>query len=124
MSNVVQEDRYIMSDIVANNNKFWNIIRHGDHSVITQWGRVGEDGQSKTFAHSSQYEAEKFYGSKCREKEKKAYVKQKTLSNTANHKVESLQSHSLAEVAKKQIQTNNPLVLKLVDYLSKVNVHN
>ena len=43
MAATVKESRYIMADIEANNNKFWNIFLYEDNSVKTQWGRVGED---------------------------------------------------------------------------------
>ncbi len=119
---LVKESRHIMADIENNNNKFWNILLYEDNTVITQWGRVGEPGQSKSFPHSDRHRAEKFYDSKCREKTKKGYNESKVLAGSTA-KVQTVQHHNLAEVAKKQISTNSPLVLKLVEYLSQVNVH-
>lgn len=121
MSNIIKEARYIMADIEANNNKFWNIIHYADHTVTTQWGRVGETGQSKSFPHSDEYSADRFYQSKCKEKSKKGYNESKVVINGT--KLEAVPSQNLAEVAKKQIATNSPIVLDLIKYLSKVNVH-
>ena len=45
---MVKEARYILTDVVDNHNKFWNITLNGT-SVKTQWGRVGEEGASKPF---------------------------------------------------------------------------
>ena len=50
MANVTKEARYILTDLENNNNKFWTIRLFDDSTCETQWGRVGENGQSKSFA--------------------------------------------------------------------------
>ncbi len=117
MSTMVKEARYILTSLENNNNKFWNIRLFDDQTCETQWGRVGENGQSKSFAGAS----ETFFNSKCREKEGKGYKPQKTLGNGASSK--TMENDKLADVAKSQIVTNSPETLALVTYLAKANIH-
>ncbi len=117
MSTMVKEARYILTSLENNNNKFWNIRLFDDQSCETQWGRVGENGQSKSFAGAS----ETLFNSKCREKEGKGYKPSKTLGNGASSK--SMENDKLADAAKDQIVTNSPETLALVTYLAKTNVH-
>ena len=42
MATIVREERYIKSDYKNNNNKFWYIRQFDDHSVTTEFGRVGK----------------------------------------------------------------------------------
>src|SRR5688500_7979295 len=115
--NVVKEARYVLTNIAANNNKFWNIRLFADGSCETHWGRVGEDGQRKVFPGATEY----YFESKCREKAGKGYKPQKTLGNTAGGS--NLDGAKLAEVASAQIGTNSAETMKLVTYLARVNVH-
>jgi poly [ADP-ribose] polymerase len=112
----VKEARYVLTNLSSNNNKFWNIRLYADGSCETHWGRVGEDGQRKTFPSYT----ETAFDSKCREKEGKGYKPQKTLGNGAG-KVAT--NDRLAEAAAEQIETNSPETMKLVTYLARVNVH-
>ncbi|MES2459759.1 MAG: WGR domain-containing protein [Armatimonadota bacterium] len=114
---VVKEARYVLTNLSANNNKFWNIRLYGDGTCETHWGRVGESGQRKTAAGFS----ESAFDSKCREKQGKGYQAQKTIGNAASGT--DLASEKLAEVATRQIETDSEETLKLVTYLARVNVH-
>jgi poly [ADP-ribose] polymerase len=114
---VVKEARYVLTNLSANNNKFWNIRLYGDGTCETHWGRVGESGQRKTAAGFS----ESAFDSRCREKQGKGYQAQKTLGNAAAGN--DLASEKLAEVAAQQIETDSEETLKLVTYLARVNVH-
>jgi poly [ADP-ribose] polymerase len=114
---VVKEARYVLTNLSANNNKFWNIRLYSDGSCETHWGRVGESGQRKTATSFS----ETAFDAKCREKQGKGYQAQKTIGNAASGN--SMASEKLAEVAAKQIQTDSEETLKLVTYLARVNVH-
>lgn len=118
-----REERYILANVGNNNNKFWNISQNGT-AVTTHWGRVGDTGQSKTFPHSSTYSAESFFESKCREKERKGYVKQRVLIDSTPN-IQVVQASSLEAVARAQIKTNNsPELDELVKFLTKTNIHN
>lgn len=116
-ASVVKEARYVLANIAANNNKFWNIRLFGDSSCETHWGRVGEDGQKKWAATFS----EPSFDSKCREKENKGYKLQKTLNNSIGGG--NTNNDKLAEAAVSQIGANSPETLKLVAYLARVNIH-
>ena len=66
---ILRSAKYIKSDVANNNNKFWYIEEYDNATVTTRWGRVGEDGQSKTKDFGSQCAASTFYDKKCKEKE-------------------------------------------------------
>ena len=92
--------------------------------MTTHWGRVGDDGQSKAFPHSSDYEAEKFFNKKCREKEQKGYTVQRTINNGASGPtVKVMEDRNLESIAKSQIQTNSPELDRLISYLASTNAH-
>lgn len=114
---IIKEEKYICVEIDTNNNKFWNIELHDNNDVITKWGRVGYGTQSKMFTG----EGSRFFESKIREKIKKGYVLQKTVSGET---VYMNTHHNLAEIAKSQIKTKNTLVSQFIEKLAKENIHN
>ncbi len=116
---IIKEARYVLTNIAANNNKFWNIRLFADGSCETHWGRVGEDGQHRLAAGFT----EGAFDSKCREKAAKGYKPQKTLGNTAPGGAVGIGGEKLARLASAQIETNSPEMMKLVAYLARVNVH-
>jgi Uncharacterized conserved protein len=116
---VIKEARYVLTNISSNNNKFWNIRLFADGSCETHWGRVGEDGQRKSFAAWTEAQ----FDAKCREKANKGYRPQKTLANTAGHSARTMANEKLAQIATTQIRTDSPETLALVTYLARVNVH-
>ena len=126
MSNIVRVEKYIKSDVVNNNNKFWYITLYDNGDVLTEWGRVGDKGQSKFFPSAGVGFLEK----KCREKEscrngeipyRKLNVIGGTEVKSSSARTISVPDNRLAEVAKKQIKTNNPTVTTLIDFFAKVN---
>lgn len=132
MSTIIREAKYIKSDVNKNNNKFWYISEFDDSSVETHWGRVGDGGQRKTKTFPSQGSASNFFDTKCKEKERSgrngeiAYRPLNIIEGNGSvvqTKVKSPDQSRLKEIAHKQIKTNNPLVSKLIDYLTKVNAH-
>jgi|GEM_PF-7057521 len=86
---------------------------------ITEWGRVGYAGQSKTFASAGRA----FMDSKIREKTGKGYRPQQVLSGSKPASVQMASASELAQLAKTQIVTNNPLVDQLMAQLVRANVH-
>lgn len=127
MATIVREEKYIKSDVGNNNNKFWYIELLDNNDVITRWGRVGDTGQSKTFPGAGVDFLEK----KCREKEsyRNGEIPYRKLNvvggaQVSGVKVKAVQNSDLQKIASSQIQTNNPIAKELVQYLTKVNVHN
>lgn len=123
MSSIVKQEKYILAEVGENHNKHWSIIWRDDNTVTTEWGRVGYSSQSKSFPQSSAYSAERFFGSKCREKHGKGYEPCETELGEGAVTITSVPKTALAEVAKKQIRTNSPETLKLVEHLAGVNAH-
>ena len=106
----------IKTDANANNNKFWEAVLHNDNSVRCRWGRVGANGQTKTFSGGQRY-----LDKKIKEKQKKGYRYAKVTANTASAPVGGLKLH---DVAKRQIKHSNCAVTaKLIDMLVKANAH-
>jgi len=134
MTTTIRESKYIKSDVRKNNNKFWYITELADASIQTQYGRVGDKGQSRLKSFGNQELASKFYDKKCREKQKSgrngeiAYRPLNVISGTSgviNSSTGNIDKSRLKEIAKKQIKTNgDPIATKLIEYLTKVNAHN
>lgn len=119
MSKLIRKEHRIMADAETNNNKFWIGELYDNGDVITRWGRVGYDEQSKTFPGKG----EKFLETKLREKEKKGYAVARVIEANAPGKAVDVGKSRLAEVAKSQIAQGCPIVSALVDRLAKANVH-
>ena len=109
----------------TNNNKYWEYTLFDDGTAYTEWGRVGAKRGDKTCSHA---DALKKWRQKVNSNNKpdKLYteVKATGTSGTSGHAGSTMKNAQLADVAKKQIKHNNPLVQGLIDYLIKVNAHN
>jgi predicted DNA-binding WGR domain protein len=44
-----QEIYLVFSDASANRNKWWKVIAHPTGELVTSWGRVGYEGQTKSY---------------------------------------------------------------------------
>lgn len=121
---VINEAKYIKSNAENNNNKYWYIKQYDDYKCIVEWGRVGDPAQTKTHQFSSDDEATKFFNKKCREKEgdRKGYTKLKVLTGDT-HTV-SVSSSDIKSLALSQIKHTDPETKSLIEYLTKVNIHN
>ena len=125
MANIVRKVSLIMADIDNNNNKVWYGTLFDDNSVLTEWGRVGKNMQSKHFPNAGS----SFLDKKEREKRKKGYDTLNVVEGSEHVKVSSASSSrvdnsGLKAIAKKQIKHSNPLVASLIDYLTQQNAHN
>jgi len=125
---VIKKWRGICANIAGNNNKFWEIELHDNHDVVTKWGRVSEEGkaQSKTFPGRG----ESFFDSKIREKQNKSnpderYTEVRTLDATpGSGQTKIVQSSNLVEIAKREINSNSPETIALIERLAAANIHN
>lgn len=116
---LIKEEKFILVDIENNNNKFWNIELHDDGTVITSYGRVGFDAHFTPFPKKG----ESFYNSKVREKIRKGYTPQATISGTTTTR--TVPKGDLTAIARKQILSAkaNPVLDDLVGRLAAANVH-
>jgi predicted DNA-binding WGR domain protein len=121
MATLTKKLTLIFSDAVDNHNKVWYGELYDNDDVITRWGRVGYDLQSKTFPGAG----EGFLLTKEREKLKKGYTAAKVVDggNTGG-KATTVAVSNLHEIAKKQlVKSSHPVLDKLIDRLVKSNVH-
>jgi poly [ADP-ribose] polymerase 2/3/4 len=103
-----------------NHNKFWTGELHDDNTVITKWGRVGYDCQSKTFPNAGEI----FLSKKEHEKLKKGYVYPKIAGMASASDVKPVGKATLDLIAKQQLGRNKPQLEKLIDRLVQANIHN
>ena len=115
---VISKVMLIKNDADKNNNKFWSAELHADNTVHCRWGRVGANGQSKTFGGGQSY-----IDKKIREKEKKGYRRARVTANTGGS-ASVVGGGTLKAAAKTQIKHSNcPITAKLIDTLVKANIH-
>jgi len=122
MANVISTRMLVLTSVEDNNNKFWEATLYDNDDVKTRWGRVGVEGQSKTFSGVGQ----RYIDTKIREKQNKGYKEMQVVGrpgNTTTKNITTVQSGALKSVAKKQIKYSNPTVEKLIEHLVKVNRH-
>ncbi len=125
MPNAVKTQKFVMTNVDRNNNKFWQYTLFDDNSVECRWGRVGEPGQSKMFPHSSVYAADVFISRKISEKLGKGYREFEDAADGSAPAARSVVGAvKLAEVATEQIEHQDPLVSNLIKRLADVNRHN
>ena len=100
----------IFTDLVDNHNKFWRGILHDNGDVITEWGRVGYNQQSKNFPGKGK----NFLDKKVREKIDKGYTPTQTLDGTAGSIIVP-SNNELHTIAKQQlIKKSNPVLENLI----------
>ena len=127
---LVEQAKYIKADVRKNNNKFWYIELYDNATVITRYGRVGTNGQTREKSFLGQYEAEDFFRSKCREKERSgrngeiAYRPLNVISDGQAIDGKVINDVKLKDIAKKQIKRNNSIIDKLIEYFTQKNAHN
>ena len=128
MTNILQKKNFVCADLERNSNKFWTITLYQDHSVKTEWGRVGHSHDELTKSFPSSMAAEKFFNSKIRDK-----LRVKDGRRDAYTEIEILEDKiitaspingDLAELAASEIETASPEVKDFVRWLAKVNIHN
>lgn len=125
---IIEKWRGICANIAGNNNKFWEIELHDNNDVVTRWGRISEEGkaQSKLFPGSGSG----FFHKKISEKKNKSnpderYTEARTIDSVPSaSQARVVQSHNLVEIAKREINSNSPETLALIERLAAVNIHN
>jgi predicted DNA-binding WGR domain protein len=119
-----RESYLVFVDFDNNNNKWWKITQQGG-SITTTWGRVGENTQTKSWDFGSEYDADKQFEKKCREKQRKGYsvVDVAGVTNVPQGNTTSLSNTQLASVALQEINTNNDTVKSLIQFLTEQNIH-
>jgi len=123
MSSVVEHKKCICVEFGnTNNNKWWEYILFDDGTAETAWGRVGGHTTRKP---TSVTKALKKWAEKTRPNNKpdKRYTEVKAVDTGSSSSTSSIKNAALKDVATKQINHNNPLVAKLIDYFVKVNAH-
>lgn len=104
-------------------NKVWYGELYDDNTVITKWGRVGYDLQSKEFPGVG----EGFLLKKEAEKIKKGYTPAKVVDalSPVSPATAPVAKNNLQEIAKSQIvrSSGHPVLDKLIERLVKSNVH-
>jgi poly [ADP-ribose] polymerase 2/3/4 len=105
-----------------NHNKFWTGELHEDGTVVTKWGRVGYNSQSKSFPSAG----ESFLAAKEREKLKKGYIYPKIagLATATTARPAPVGKATLDLIAKQQLVKNKPKLEQLVNRLVEANIHN
>jgi poly [ADP-ribose] polymerase 2/3/4 len=123
MSENLREEELVMTNIGNNNNKYWKVTMGPDYTCYVEFGRVEAKNPGKqTKVFTEQYLADAFIDKKVGEKEKKGYVKSKTMAGSMAQ-TESVNGGNLQDLALKQIGADSPETAKLIKYLTQVNIH-
>ncbi len=122
---IVREEHFVCTDVDRNNNKIWIIQEHDNGDIVSQWGRVGDSLQTKTWGGAGAA----FYDKKKKEKLKvkkgrDAYTQVEVLDSTRQTSSNPLPKSELSQVAERDIEYDSDTTRDLIRWLSEVNVHN
>lgn len=107
-------------DGTENNNKFYEIKLNEDDSVTARYGRVGTDGVIENKGYGEDAFDKVF---KAKTGPRKGY-KQVDIVVSEGGVTASSKTGSLAEIAKRDIANNNPVLAELLEKLAKINRFN
>lgn len=117
MSNIIEQRMFVLTDAVDNKNKFWEATLYDNQDCFCRWGRVGADGQSKTFPGIGKHGMD----SKIREKTNKGYRELGVIGKVGGAKaVATAQVHQVADA---ELCGGNPMLQALVKRLAEANRH-
>lgn len=131
MANLVKKIILVCSEIKdgTQHNKCWQGELYDNDDVITRWGRVGYDLQSKTFSGVGEgfllkKKAEKLRGKSGDSVYTEAKVVDISTPTVGPTKAPTVSVNHLHEIAKSQLlKSSSPLLDKLIERLVKSNVH-
>lgn len=133
MAKLIQKVTLVCSEIKSGvqHNKVWYGELYDNDDVITRWGRVGYDLQSKTFPGVGESFLLKKKAEKLRGKSgggdsvyTEAKVVEATSTSVGPTRAPSVAVNNLHEIAKSQLlKTSNPVLDRLIERLVKSNVH-
>lgn len=109
----MEKKKFILTDAIANNNKFWN-YSHDGVNIHYEWGRVGSSPQKKTMAYS-----ERDLNKRIREKTGKGYVEVAVLESVPIPAVNG----SVKEAAFSQLAGGDTTLQNLIERLVAANRH-
>lgn len=128
MSNVVSKKHFVCADLEKNSYKFWIGELYDNGLVRLRYGRVGSNEQVTEKQFNNQYEAQKFFDGKVKDKQKvksrrDAYTEINVIEETGSI-TKTVGNHDVADIALKEIQTNTQAAKEFVKWLCKINKHN
>jgi poly [ADP-ribose] polymerase len=125
MATLTKKLTLIFVEAGVNSNKVWYGELYDNGDVITRWGRIGKDLQSKEFSGAG----ESFLLKKEKEKIKKGYTPARVVDGTIGSGSISptsvVKDQNLHEIAKRQLvkDTSNKVLNDLVTRLVRSNIH-
>ncbi len=121
---VIDSCTLIYVEVDRNSNKVWQGTVLDDGSLIAQWGRVGNQLQSKTYQLNSVILAQNKFARTKRQKLRKGYTEAQIVKQDCSYDFE-LKDEDLELIAAKQIEHGkDPRAKQLIRYLVAVNIHN
>lgn len=122
---VIEQGCFVKSDHNQNNNKYWDYKVFANGTFWAEWGRIGRKQGDKTKDLGSVQLAQAHARKKVHEKlrSRNGEIPYRQLDVVTNQ-AGVVSASVLNQIAHEQIETNNPLAQKLVDYFTKVNAHN
>ena len=123
MANIVKEVKLIMTDMDANNNKYWYAAVMDDGTYVQENGRVGATSPQRRTKNLGVSGGEREIDKKVSEKLAKGYEYARVISGSQNATKQTVAKSQLESVAVKEISHNNPEVEALIRKLSQANIH-
>ena len=123
MANILNEVKLIMTDMDANNNKYWYAAVMDDGTYVQENGRVGATSPQRRTKNLGVSSAQRELDKKVSEKLNKGYERAKVLNGSMAQSSTVVTKNTLESVAVKQIDHNSPEVAALIKKLNQANIH-
>lgn len=123
MANIVNEVKLIMTDMDANNNKYWYAAVMDDGTYVQENGRVGAANPQRRTKNLGVSGAQRELDKKVAEKLGKGYEHARVLGGSQSSNAKTVSKSQLESVAVKEINHNSPEVEALIRKLSQANIH-
>jgi poly [ADP-ribose] polymerase 2/3/4 len=121
---VIDSCTLIYVEVDENSNKVWQGKVLNDGSFVVEWGRVGNQLQSKVYYFNSIALAQNKLDRIKRQKLRKGYTEAQVINQNKNYNP-TLKEEDLEVIAAKQIEHGkDPRAKQLIRYLVAVNIHN
>jgi len=118
MANIIDTGKFIKTDAVNNNNKFWEYTFYDNNTYSVKYGRVGVTCNSEDPKPTTQQKL----NTKIKTKERDGYVRVAVIADAAPN-IQVMSNEHAKKIAEEELAADNPVLKALIQKLATANKH-
>ena len=118
MANIIDTGKFIKTDAVNNNNKFWEYTFYDNNTYSVEYGRVGVTCNSEDPKPTTQQKL----NTKIKAKERDGYVRVAVIADAALN-IQVMSNEHAKKIAEEELAADNPVLKTLIQKLATANKH-